>query len=205
MDKHTAFRIAFLFCATALAATCETFQVTITDQLQGTSGFLAFDLIAGSPTPGNMVTISDFSTDGTLTATDNSGAETGSLVPGPAELADSDFFNELLQGFTYGTTISFDFAFTDNTASGGIPDNLSFYLLDSSRNPFPTSDSVADSLISVDLDGAGSEPQVFTSTVATAQVTPLTTAVPEPSYWSLTAALLAVAAAGRRRWLRRSL
>lgn len=204
MHKYAAARLAFFFCATAMMATSSTFQVSITDQLQGTQGFLAFDLIAGNPTPGDTVTISNFSTDGTLAATDNSGAVTGFLVPGPAELADTQFFNELLQGFTYGATIDFDFTFSDNTVSGGIPDNFAFYLLDGSRNPFPTSDSLAGSLISMDLDGANSTPQVFTSDVAAAQVTTFIS-TPEPAFWPLTMAFLGFAAAYSQRSLRRRL
>jgi hypothetical protein len=197
MNTHSAFRIVLVFGTVTFAAQAGVFDVTISDLLQNQTGFLAFDFLAGSPVPNNTVTVSNFATDGTLGSVTPSGSVTGSLVPGPLTLTDSSFFNEWLQGITYGTSISFQITTTDKFSPGGIPDNFSFYLLDSSLNPFPTSDTVADSLFSLDLNGPGSIPQVFTSTVAQALVTPVT-AVPEPSSLSLTAALLGCVLWARR-------
>jgi hypothetical protein len=189
MNGRSAFRIALIFGAVTFAAQADVFDVTISDTLLGQSGYIAFDLIAGSPVPNNTVTVTNFATDGTLGSVTPSGSVTGSLIPGPLTLTDSSFFNEWLQAITYGTSMSFQFTTTDNFVPSGIPDNFSFYFLDSNQIPYPTSDTVADSLFSLDLNGPGSPPQVFTAAVAQVQVTPATP-IPEPSLLSLTGVLL---------------
>src|ERR1019366_2742669 len=111
-------------------------------------------------------------------------------------------FNELLQGVTFGSTMSFTLDLTTNFASGGIPDAFAFYLLDSTQNPFATSDpSGADSLFVINVDGLSPTPDVYTSSSATTTVTPIgSTAVPEPDgvVLLLTVVLLGVALMRRR-------
>jgi hypothetical protein len=185
----SALRIALTFSAICVAQ-ADTFQVTISDQLKNQAGFLAFDFLAGSPAPNNTVVISNFSTDGTLSSNSQSGSASGTLAPGPLTLSDASFFNEFLQGLTYGTVISFQFTVGNNSIGNAIPDNFSFYLLDNNKDPYQTSDTVANSLFSIDLDGPGSTPVVYTSSYAQAQVTPANTIVPEPPLAPLTLALL---------------
>lgn len=178
--------IAFCFFS-PLIAEASSFQVSITDTLKGQAGLLAFDFLQGSPALGNSVTISNFQTDGMLGSATLSGSETGSLVPGPAVMTDASFFNELLQSVAYGTKISFNLTLTDLTSNGGIPDEFSFFLLNSARDPYATSDpSGSDSLFYIDLNGLGNTtPTIFTSAFATATVTPQVTNAPEPAAWPL--------------------
>jgi hypothetical protein len=157
-----------------------------TTLLQGTVGYLAFDFIGGSTVENNTVTISNFVGNATLGALTSTGNASGSISPGPGVLGDSQFFNEFLQAVTFGTTMSFTLDPTTNVSSGGIPDAFAFYLLDSTENPFATSDPTgADALFVIPISGPSLTPGVYTSPSATATVTPVT-ATPEPSsFWLL--------------------
>jgi hypothetical protein len=162
-----------------------TYTVSVdTTPLVGTSGYLAFDFLQGSPIVGNVVTISNFSTDATLLGLTPTGDAFGTISPGPGTLDDTNFFfNEFLEQVTYGTTLSFVLDLT--TIAAAAPDNFSLYLLNATQFPIPTSDpSSADSLISIDITGPGLTPNVYTSVDATATVTPLV-ATPEPSTFLL--------------------
>lgn len=183
MRKQTVLPLGLFFCIVCLHIDASEFQIAIDDNLPTQTGFLAFDLIAGSPAPGDTVTISDFTTDGAFGSSSQSGSVGGTLAPGPLTLADTSFFNEWLQSVTYGTTISFQLVIGGNVPSG-IPDSFSFYLLDSDRNPFPTSDPTgADSLFAIDLNGLSTTPTAFSSDIAAITIQTVTSAVPEP--WSL--------------------
>jgi hypothetical protein len=165
------------------------YDVTIsTASLVGTGATLTFDFIAGGGTQSNSVSILDFSTNGTLVSGGvNSGSVAGTL-PGTATLTNASFFNELQQGMTLGSTISFQVDLTRNAPTGGsLPDTFSMFLLDptASYSLTNTSDPTgSDSLTTVQIDGtkggnlsvySGSGPSVpVTVTAVTA-----TTHVPE--------------------------
>lgn len=75
-------------------------------------------------------------------------------------LTDNSFFNALLQGFTPGSSLSFQVDLTTNADAGGTPDLFAFSLLDGSGFSIPTLDpSGGDTLVSVTLDSAN--PVVF--------------------------------------------
>jgi hypothetical protein len=100
-----------------------------TTSLAGVSSDLAFDLLDGGP-PSNTVVISGFATDGTLGASTTLGDVSGAL-PGPVTLADTDFFNEYLQGLVLGTFISFTFETSGLPPDAdSSPDAFAFFLLD---------------------------------------------------------------------------
>lgn len=199
-----------LFVRAACAGPSSIYDATInTSSLTGTNATLAFDFIAGGGTQSNSITISDFSTDGTLgLAGPNSGSVTGAL-PGSVTLSTlggTSFFNEYLQGETLGTTISFQFsATTDAPTDSSLPDTFSFFILDptASYSLLTTTDPTgADSLFTSQIDGSasgvmsiyGSDPAI-----AVTLTTP-TTAVPEPSGLGLLGAgvLCGVAALAKR-------
>jgi hypothetical protein len=151
-----------------------------TTPLDGQSGYFAFDSIGGTPVEDNTVTISNFASDATLGPLTPTGGASGSLVPGPGTLNDSQFFNELLQAVTFGASASFTLDLTTRTASVVIPDTFAFYLLDSTQNPFSTSDPTgADSLFAININGSSLTPDVYTSSSATATLRS-TSAIPEP-------------------------
>ena len=169
----------------SLQLNAASFQVTVNSTpLNGLSGFLAFDFLAGSPVPGNSAGIVGFATAGTLGSSTPSGDVTGSLIPGPLTLGDTQFFNEWLQTVTmFGNSLSFVLNLGSSVAPGALtPDAFSFFLLDSNQVPFATSDPTgAGALFFINLDGANTNPTVYSSRFATATVQPISSAVPEPS------------------------
>jgi len=160
------------------------YSITVnTSGLTGTSAQLAFDLLNGG-SASNTVTISDFSTNGTLGAVFPTGEVTGTL-PGTVTLMDSpsSFFNEYLTNLTFGTTFSFVLdATTNGPDPSSLPDALSVFLLDPSTGLplFSTSDpSFSDSLFALNIDGTSAgNLGVYTSTVSATAIAG--TPVPEP-------------------------
>jgi hypothetical protein len=172
------------------------YSVTVdTTPLAATVGYMAFDLTGGFPLQDNVATISGFLSTSTLGTSSTSGDVSGTLTPGPLTLTADQFFNEWLQGVTFGSGLtSFTLDLTTNLAAGATPDSFAFYVLDSTFTPFDTSDpSGADSLFAIDLAGQATAPQVYTSDFATVTVNPVVSgAVPEPgSIWLTVAAAVA--------------
>ncbi len=134
------------------------YDVTVdTSSLVGTGATLTFDFIAGGGTQSNSVSISNFSTDGTLLPGGvNSGSVSGSLST-TATLTNGSFFNELQQGILLGSTISFEADLTTNAPTGGsLPDTFSLFLLDptASYSLTGTADPTgSDSLTTAQIDG----------------------------------------------------
>jgi len=117
---------------------------------------MAFDFVDGGP-PSNSVTVSSFSTNGTLGPVTSTGGVVGSL-PNGFTLSDSTFFNEYLQNVSGATNIAFAFQATSNAAAtDSLPDTFSFYLLDpiTGLPLFSTTDPTgADSLFTFQITGA---------------------------------------------------
>jgi hypothetical protein len=189
MKSYTSFAVAILstLLGSPLYASL-TYNVSIdTTPLNGLGGYIAIDLDGGIPLQDNVATITDFSSDAILGAVTPSGDVTGTLTPGPLMLTADQSFNEWLQASTFGDFITFVLNVTTAYTSSTTPDTFSFFLLDSTQTPFPTSDpSGADQIFEIDLTGGTTAPQVFTSTASTPQftatVTPvITTATPEAS------------------------
>jgi hypothetical protein len=160
-----------------------------TSALAGQSAFLAFDFIDGDAAGGgvanNTATISGFILSGGALQGDGEpiGGVSGTLIPGPLTLTDTEFFNEFLQPVVLGGLFTFTVAVTENFVDTlmTIPDQFSLALLDASFWPFPTDDPTGANLLAV----AGADE---TATLYRLQVQ----AIPEPS----TLTLLAVGALG---------
>lgn len=195
--------VLFLSLGSAIASADVIFDVNVnTAPIEGQTGYFAFDFIGGTPVEDNTVTISDFSTDATLGTLTPTGDAFGSLTPGPGTLDDLQFFNEFLQQVSFGTTVSFVVDLTTNATAVTIPDNFAFYLLDSTQNPFETSDpSGADSLFNINIDGSTPPPNIYTSSSATAALIPAAP-TPEPRGISVTVGILmaALLCLRRRSW-----
>src|SRR5579875_2975138 len=163
-------------------AWASSYQITVnTTPIQGQSGFIVFDFVAGSPPQKNTATIQNFTTDATLGSSTPSGSVTGTLSPGPLTFSDTSFLNEWEQQATFGATMSFDLSVTTNNQSGAIPDEFSFYLLNSNQLPYMTTDPTgADALIALDINSANPVLQVYSSTFASV-ITPTPTATGTPT------------------------
>ena len=114
----------------ALPASAGSILVTVdTSALAGTQADLAFDLVDGGA-PANTVTLSKFTTDGTLGASSAKGSVAGAF-PGSVTLSDAPFFSEYLQTETLGKTLSFVIDTTGQAPTGAsLPDGFSFFILD---------------------------------------------------------------------------
>jgi len=184
-DRYTrgALALASLILIGSLAspAFADVVDITVdTSALNGTAAQLAFDFVAGGP-PENSITITGFSTDGTLGSQSSTGSVTGTL-PGDVTLSDTSFFNELLANITLGNSFSFQVDSTNLAPTGAFPDEFSLFVLDTMGNPLMTSSDPtgADSLVTIDLTGGPSSTvTAYTSSVSLAP--PATSAVPEPS------------------------
>lgn len=171
------------------------FSVSLdTSGFSGSAAQLAFDLTSADPAA-NMATITNFSTNGSLGAASITGGPVTGALPGTTSIADTAFFNELLQDITLGTTVTFTLALTADYTGGSLPDQLAFFLLDAGSGVplFATADPTgADALFTVDITGTVlGDLHVF---AATAQVT----TVPEPAtFWLVIAGVGALAVCQR--------
>ncbi len=167
---------AALMAALPLWAHALDYQVSIdTTPLAGLQGYLAFDLLAGTPGTVNDVVVSAFASTSTLDVAAPVGNVTGAL-PATVTLRSTVFFNELLQGISFAAGItSFTLNFSTNHLPGDVPDNFALFLLDDTLTPYATSDPTG-ALLAMDLT-AGAVPQTYTSSWATVSVQ----AVPEPA------------------------
>jgi hypothetical protein len=174
---------------------------------------LDFQFTDGSGTNdgNNTVTLSNFSF-GAGSPT-GSAATTGTVsgdLTGGFSLTDSDFFNEFTQTFTPGNTLSFTVDLTSNVDAGGVPDEFSFAILDSTGSEIPTLGTF-DILLLADIDSSQPTLYGFASdpsrgTVATGEsidleapvITSPTSQVPEPSFLLLLASGLSILALRRR-------
>lgn len=175
--------IAFLVATLPTTSYAAPIHVTVdTSALSGTTGDLVFDFIDGG-TPANTLTLSDFTSDGTLGTSTPIGDVSGTL-PGTVTLGDSEFFNEYLQGSTFGSSLSFTFDTTGSPADPtSFPDAFSFFLLDSTGMPVPTtSDPTGANALFLYSVGEADPLAVYSDTV---RIGGGTNAVPEPSTFIL--------------------
>jgi hypothetical protein len=190
---------ALVLAALAIApAQAQTHRIEVeTSPLAGQSGWLAFQLVAGSPTATSMVMVSDFTGAAPLGEVLSAGDVSGSLTAPPLTLAATTFFSEYLQAIDFvAGAMQFTLDLTPSFTAGSIPDGFSFYLLDADFVPYETDDPTgANALLAVDLDDVAAL-QIFHSEAASVSL------VPEPptlALWMLSLALLA----GRGRLAKR--
>lgn len=117
-------------------AWADTWYVTVdTSTLSGQSGWLDFQFNpADLSAPAASASLAAFSTDGTLSAAVPTGDVAGTLS-GTLMLGNSQSFNDWLQGYTFGSTLSFSVTLdvpVPNASGSGTAFSLSLY--DSSYN-----------------------------------------------------------------------
>jgi hypothetical protein len=162
-----------------------------------------FQFIDGDSTGdgNNSVTLSNFLAGGgsiTSTPAFSTGGVSVTSSPFGATLTDTSFFNELQFAFTPGSSLSFRYAITANQDTTG-PDTFTFAILDHSGNELPTDNPNGfNSFLEVDLPTTGSGTATTPSAsaafgISDPTVTPVTSAVPEPSSVVLLSAVVALA------------
>lgn len=206
---------AMLAAATSLHAQV-TYRVSVdTDALQGApSGpfYIDFQLFdgTGSGNANTTVSLSNFNFGGgsAVAGAVDTGGVWGSLDTS-VTLNDSSFYNEFYQGFTPGSSFSFDLQI-DSTPQGGLtPDSFAFAFLDSTLSNLPTMAPGSDVFTYVEIGDDAPVASVYASNdsivpnaggPALSINAPSFQPVPEPSSYGLMAAAgLAVCALARRR------
>jgi subtilisin family serine protease len=150
-----------------------TYRVTVTTTpIVGRSGDLVMSVVDGDGTNNNYFSILQFGTDGdVIQSAALTGDASGSLIPGPAHIGDANFVNEISQPKVYGNTASFLMKVSRNGTFQPFPDAFAFYLLDSSDQPFPTSDPFGtDALFAIEIDRTQPFAQIFESAYASVTV-----------------------------------
>lgn len=173
--------------------------------IQGTQGYIDFQFNAGSSGSQSAVAkVSGFSSDGTLSSASSDGSGSGDLSVPPNILTitnnPNNALNDVLQGFTFGTTLSFlvDFSGPALTSPGTDGSAFSVTFYDSGFNTLlSTASSGAVATIAINADTSFS---TTTSSTDAISITPYGAPVPEPaSIVLLVAGALGVRAAGGRR------
>jgi hypothetical protein len=185
-----------------------------TSSINGTLGNLDFTFAGGLPTPpAGTLTISKFTSNGTLGVGQITGDASGSLatqvILNNTGFPPADYFTP----FTYGTTLSFQFAFSGLAVTN--PDGVSgsstfaFSLLDGANPPNPVliqdplpPDDPGGFAFTVDLNNDGSIKIQNFMTHGTVGLS--TSGVPEPSTLGAAVLGLLVLAMGRGRSKRHS-
>ena len=146
-------------------ARAEHFDVDTTT-LVGQSGYLDFQFnpnTDGTTPLDSSVKVSNF-TGGTLGAVDTAVNVSGTLPDG-ATISNAGSTNELVQLFTFGNTLGFDTSFpTINEEKNifgpfALPDagnTFQFFVLDASKDPFATTDTVNNALVQISQGADGS-------------------------------------------------
>lgn len=168
---------------------------------------------SGAGDGNNTATITDFhfgggSPSGTPVF---AGGASGSL-DSSISLVDNSFLNIFTQQFVPGLSLAFRVTLTTNVDAGGIPDQFSFSILDSSGAALPTRGLGMvgiDSFITIDIDSDTPQARAFAADMfrfpeaggpAIDLAAPSVQVVPEPQTWILlSGALISLAAMRRRR------
>jgi hypothetical protein len=172
-------------------ASASPIQVTVdTSTLFGLTADLAFDLVDGGPPP-NSVTISSFTSDGTLGSTIVLTGDVTGTLPGPVTIGDGSFVSEYRQDIKLGNSLSFILDTTGNPAdveAGSSADAFSLLLLDETGSTLLAPDGFPLLVYSI---GEVEPLQVFSESV---QISEVPSSAPEPGALELIlAGLLGVA------------
>lgn len=212
MLKYSLFFVALFLCfASAASASTTTYDVTIdTSSIAGTVGSLDFNF-----DPGPLVTqaaslqILDFTSTGAgaLAGSPTLTGDVSGSLPATVTFDNGTAFNDYFEGFTFGTTISFDVTLYGDALS--TPDGVStsgstfaFSMFSDAAGSVPalTTDTTNGFALTVDVNLDG------TTTVADSSgqtiVEQATATVPEPFTLLFLAPTLVGLAAGRRKFKR---
>ncbi len=199
--------IAFLLCAAGmLSADPITYDVTVdTSSVSGDAGSLDFQF-----NPGPLVSqaaslqILNFSSDGTLAGSPALTGDVSGALPGTLTFDNLTGFNDYFEGFTFGSTLSFQVSLfgpalssPDGTSTSTSAFGFSIFSDPAGTIPILTNDTTDGfaSVLTVNLDGTTTASNFSDQTT----VAPAESAVPEPSSLRILAAVMLVAFVLKRR------
>ena len=187
-----------MLCATSSFA--QLYQVDINTSSLGSGYSIDFQFNDGGILGNNSATLSNFLLGGGSAAgspTTFDGA-TGSVLSNNVSFNNSGSFQELYEGFTAGSTLSFTVNLTNNS-DGLTPDAFVVGILDNTLGNIPTT-GFGNQLAQIDLTGAALAPQTFAGTGAFSGVSVTVAPIPEPeTYAMLIAGLGLLGFAARRK------
>lgn len=222
MKRHTTFRRTPALALGALAlsalgtltlgaaAQAQRFQVTLnTTSLSGTAGNLDFQFNPGGAGAQNAtLQISGFTTTGTLagTAMDTGGVTPPGTLPGTLTIANSGNFNDVFQGITFGSTLSFLATFSGPALNppGGttVGSTFAFSLYDAAGANTLLGTNADGSVLDISVNPDGSQTPQSGSTALTVTAVPVPEASPALSLGLLLALGGGGLAVARRRRVR---
>lgn len=169
-----------------------TYQITVdTSSLNGLTGNLDFQLNpGGSSAEAVTAVITNFNAlGGTLASSNTLTGDASGLLPGQLTLDNGTGFNDIFQGFTFGTSLSYDVTFSGPALSspgGTFGSSFAFSLYDSSgTTPLLTTDTNG-SVVTMNVNASGTIsverfPQAAGNTTPAASDTPVNSVPAPPS------------------------
>jgi hypothetical protein len=192
---NTRFWFLFVLCAATAMANTITYDVTVnTSSLFGTTGSLDFNFDPGPlVTQSASVEILDFSSNGALAGGPTLTGDASGALPGTVTLDNGTGFNDYFEGFTFGSTLTFEVTLSgpalsspDGTATSGSTFAFSMFSDAEGTTPTLTSDTTEGFAFTVDvnLDGTTTVTD-FSSETSVVPATGPVSAVPEPGNLAL--------------------
>ncbi|MGA2350301.1 MAG: NF038129 family PEP-CTERM protein [Terracidiphilus sp.] len=206
MSKIKFILCAVLFCF-AMPALADTYDVTVnTSSIAGTTGSLDFDFSPGpNQAQAASLQILGFSSDGSLAASPELVGDVSGNLPFTITFDNGTGFNDYFDGFTYGSTLSFDVSLygpalssPDGTSNSNSIFSFSMFSDAAGTVPVLTSDTIDGFAFIVNINPNGSTSLSNFSAETNAE--PPTSATPEPgSLLFLTTGLVILAFTSLRR------
>jgi hypothetical protein len=164
-----------------LSANVVTYDITVnTSSITGTAGSLDFNFNPGPfVTQAASLQVLNFMSDGMLAGSPSLTGDVTGALPGTLTFDNGTGFNDYFEGFTYGTTLSFDvflygpaLSSPNGTATSGSTFAFSMFSDPAGTMPVLTTDTIDGFAVTVDVNLDG--------TTTLTNFTPVS-AVPEPS------------------------
>jgi hypothetical protein len=202
MTKAVALIVAAFFSfASNASASPITYDVTVdSSSISGTAGSLDFEF-----NPGPLVTqaaslqILNFTSDGTLAGGPALTGDVSGALPGTVTFDNGTAFNDYFEGFTYGSTLSFQVSLfgpalssPDGTSTSGSTFAFSMFSDAAGTTPILTSDTVNGFAFTIDVNLDGSTTVANSSARTTVVPTTGPPAIPEPGSFVLLGTALAL-------------
>ena len=208
----TRFWFLFVLCAATAMANVITYDVTVnTSSISGTTGSLDFNFNPGSlVTQSASLQILSFTSNGTLAGSPELTGDASGALPGTLTFDNGTGFNDYFEGFTFGSTLSFDVSLygpalsaPDGTSTSGSTFAFSMFSDAAGTTPTLTSDTTDGFAFTVDvnLDGSTTVTNYSSETGIVAASGPVS-AVPEPGNLALIGLGLGAISLVRRRYNR---